>query len=360
METETLGTTESRRLHILEPHEVAALYARPSFTPDEQQHYFTLTPAEQAACDELRSLASQVSFILQLGYFKARQLFFAFTFAEVADDVAAILGRHFPTAAEVAWEPLSEPTILKQRARILELLDYRRCRVAEREQAALHARKLAQISSKPVYIFRELLQFFAEQRIVAPGYSAVQNLVSHAVTFEQQRLTALLQHALAAADMATLDALLAQTDERYRVTWLKQEPADMTRDAMGEEIARATLLSPLAALAERVIPVLDISREAVAYYASLINYYAAARLLQLDRWVIFLYLLCFVYHRSRRCNDRILTAFIRGVTTYTDEAREKAKSQAVTQREQREEDVAKASGVLGLFVVDRRTRASPS
>ncbi len=352
METETLGTTESRRLHILEPHEVAALYARPNFTPNEQQHYFTLTPAEQAACAELRSLASQVAFILQLGYFKAKQLFFAFTFAEVADDIAAILARHFPTATQPAWEPLAEPTIRKQRARILELLDYRRCRVTERKQAALHARKLAQISSKPVYIFRELLQFFAEQRIVAPGYSAIQNLVSQAVTFEQQRLIAILQQALAAADTTALDALLAQTDERYRVTWLKQQPADMTRDAMGEEIERATLLRPLATLAERIIPALAISREAVAYYASLINYYAAARLLQLDRWVIYLYLLCFVYHRSRRCNDRILTALIHGVKSFTDEAREKAKSQAGAQREQREEDVAKASDVLGLFLID--------
>jgi len=185
METETLGTTESRRLHILDPHEVAALYARPSFTPDEQQHYFTLTEAEQAVCAGLRSLASQVGFILQLGYFKARQLFFAFSFADVADDVTAILSRHFPTATEPAWEPLSEPTIRKQRTRILELLGYRRCRVPEREQAALHARKLAQISSKPVYIFRELLQFFAEQRVVSPGYTVMQNLISQAVTFEQ-------------------------------------------------------------------------------------------------------------------------------------------------------------------------------
>ena len=48
------------------------------------------------------------------------------------------------------------------------------------------------------------------------------------------------------------------------------------------------------ALAEDVIPALAISPESVAYYASLISYYAAGRLLQLDRWVIYLYLLCFI------------------------------------------------------------------
>jgi hypothetical protein len=33
---------ESRRRHILEPHDIDALYGCPRFTPDEQQLYFTL------------------------------------------------------------------------------------------------------------------------------------------------------------------------------------------------------------------------------------------------------------------------------------------------------------------------------
>lgn len=351
-ETEILGTTESRRLHILEPHAVAALYARPPFTPDEQQRYFTLSAAEQAVCSELRSVASQVSFILQLGYFKDRHLFFAYTVAEVASDVAAILALHFPTVAALEREPLSEPTIRKQRTLVLDLLGYRRCRQHERQLATLHAGKLAQISSKPIYIFRELLQFFAEQQIVAPGYTVMQGLVSQAVTGEQQRLTDILQQVLQAADTTTLDTLLAQAEERYPLTQLKQEPADTTRRAMREEIERATLLRPLAALAERIVPILAISPEAVGYYASLVSYYAAGRLLQLDRWGVYLYLLCFAHHRSRRCNDRILTAFIQGVTAFSDEAREKAKGQAVIQRHQRDEDLVKAGGVLQLFLAD--------
>ena len=359
METESTGITESRRLHILEPYEVEALYARPVFTLDEQQHSFTLTEAEQTACADLRSVVSQVGFILQLGYFKAKQLFFAFTFAEVADDVAAILSRHFPTIAATPWEPLSGPTIRKQRTLILELLGYRRCRAPERQLATLHTRKLAQISSKPVYLFREILQFFAEQHIVAPGYTVMQNLVSQAVTFEQQRLTPFLHHTLQPADTTALDTLVAQTEERSLITRLKQEPADVTRDAMREEIARATLMRPLAALAEDVIPALAISPESVAYYASLISYYAAGRLLQLDRWVIYLYLLCFIQYRSRRCNDRILTAFIHGVTVFTDEAREEARSQATTQRQQRDEDVVKAGGVLQIFLTDPPTPNEP-
>ncbi|WP_322489331.1 Tn3 family transposase [Chloroflexus sp.] len=352
-------TAESRRLHILESHEVDALYGRPRFTPDEQQLYFTLTEAEQAACAELRSLASQVGFVLQLGYFKAKQLFFAFTFAEVADDVAAILSRHFPTAVTAPWEPLSKPTILKQRTLILQLLQYRLCRAPQRQQAIFHTRQLAQISSKPIYIFRELLQFFAEQRIVAPGYTVMQNLVSQAVTFEQQRLTRILQHSLTLDDTAALDKLIAETEGLYRITRLKHEPADFSRGAMREEIERATLLHPLAALAGRVIPALAISPDAVAYYASLVSYYSVFRLLQLDRWLCYLDLLCFILHRYHRCHDHVLAAFIHGVTAFTEESREQAKIQAATQRQERDDDLVKAGGVLQLFLTDPPTPAMP-
>lgn len=343
---------ESRRLRILDPHEIDALYGRPRFAPEEQQLYFTLTEAEQLACATLRTLASQVGFILQLGYFKARHLFFAFTFAEVADDVAAILSRHFPTTATAPWEPLSKPTVLKQRMLILQLLQYRLCRAPERQQATLHARQIAQVSSKPIYVFRELLQFFAEQHIVVPGYTVMQNLVSQALTFEQQRLTRILQHALTADETAALDQLIAETAGHYLITQLKHEPMSFKRHQLRDEITRATTLRPLAVLANRVIPAFAISPDAIAYYASLVSYYAAARLLQLDRWICYLYLLCFVLHRYRRCHDHILTAFIHGVTTVTDAAQEQARSKAVTQRQERDEDLVKAGSVLQLFLTD--------
>ena len=50
------------------------------------------------------------------------------------------------------------------------------------------ARQAAKISSKPIYVFRELMQYLAEQRIVAPGYSLLQDTVGQALTYEQNRL----------------------------------------------------------------------------------------------------------------------------------------------------------------------------
>jgi hypothetical protein len=80
-------TGRPKRLYILENREIDDLYGLPRFTPDERQLYFTLTAAEQAVCRRFRSLPSQLSFILQLGYFKAKHLFFTFTFAEGATSI---------------------------------------------------------------------------------------------------------------------------------------------------------------------------------------------------------------------------------------------------------------------------------
>ncbi len=81
--------------------------------------------------------------------------------------MAFILAQYFPQAPEVDWEPLGKQTILKQREFILTLFRYRLCQAAERQQLMLRAQQAAQISSKPIYVFRELVQYLTEQRIVA-------------------------------------------------------------------------------------------------------------------------------------------------------------------------------------------------
>jgi hypothetical protein len=89
--TEVLDTAEPRRqkrLQILDDTEIAALYDRPCSTPEERSLYFTLTQPERDARAGLRALLSQLYFTLQLAYFKDKQRFFCFTFADAAADVA--------------------------------------------------------------------------------------------------------------------------------------------------------------------------------------------------------------------------------------------------------------------------------
>ena len=110
-----------KRLQILDADEIEALYGRPRFTLEECLQYFTLTPAEHDARALLRSVPSQLYFMLQLAYFKAKQLFFSFTFAEVTDDVAYLLAHTGLAAPDHTFAPLNKRTILHHRQLILDL-----------------------------------------------------------------------------------------------------------------------------------------------------------------------------------------------------------------------------------------------
>ena len=97
-----------KRLRILSQTEIETLYGLPRFTQDEQTEYFTLSPAEKELLRDLRSEHTQCYFILQLGYFKAKQMFFTFDFHEVKDDVQYILEQYFPNTKIDALRPFQE------------------------------------------------------------------------------------------------------------------------------------------------------------------------------------------------------------------------------------------------------------
>ncbi len=63
---------------------------------------------------------------------------------------------------------------------------------------------------------------------------------------------------------------------------------------MRREITCGEQLAPLYHLAMQIVPQLGISNEAITYYASLVSYYSVFRLKQLDAWMVYLYLLCFI------------------------------------------------------------------
>jgi hypothetical protein len=211
-------------LKILGAEEIEALYGLPRFTPDERAHYFELSAPEKEVLHELRSVKSRVYFLLQLGYFKAKHQFFVFDLAAIQEDVQYLLAHYGEQGCLPELTAIDKSTRLKQQQRILALSHYRGCHAEERQQLEQRARQAATIGAKPVYMFRVLKQYLTEQRIVAPGYSLMQDTIGRALTYEQQRLIAFLRTALAPADIAHLTQLLEDTLGLYALTQLKREP----------------------------------------------------------------------------------------------------------------------------------------
>jgi hypothetical protein len=341
-----------KRLRILSQTEIETLYGRPRFTQDEQIEYFTLSPAEKELLRDLRAENTQCYFILQLGYFKAKQMFFSFEFHEVQEDVQYILAQYFPHTQIDALSAVNKRTHLRHRATILDLYKYRICDEEERQKLALKAQQAATVCSKPVYIFRQLLDYLGEQRIVVPGYSSMQDIIGNALTYEQNRLRTIMGEQLKEDAVIALKALLDDAQGLYEITLLKREPKDFTLGEIKREIERGAQIRHLYDLGQRVLPLLAISNESIIYYASLVTYYSVFRLKQLDERMVYIYLLCFVYHRYQRLNDNLIKCLLAKVREYIDEAKEAAKEQVYAYRTEANQNLEKAGHVLKLFTDD--------
>lgn len=84
---------------------------------------------------------------------------------------------YFPNFQFVDFE-ITKVTRLKQQDLILKLCNYRNCNKEERQKLETKALQAAKICAKPVYIFRELMHYLKEQRIVTPSYSFMQDTIN--------------------------------------------------------------------------------------------------------------------------------------------------------------------------------------
>ncbi len=216
---EKLMDNPGKRLIILNREEMDGLYGRPCFTQEEREEYFSLSPTEQADLEQLRFINAKIWFILQSGYFKARHMFFVFEPQEAMEDIQFIRERYFPGVL-VANPDITKVTRLKQQRLILKLAGYRQW--SSKEQGALEARarQAAAVCGKPVYIFRELMDYHTGQRIVAPGYSTMQNIVGGALAQEQRRLTAIVDEHIDPPAKEALDRLLENPQGLHAITLL--------------------------------------------------------------------------------------------------------------------------------------------
>ena len=185
------------------------------------------------------------------------------------------------------------------------------------------AEKLCRLSVNPVFIFRELLAEITNKKITRPGYSTLQKIVSAALVSEQKRISQIFKEQISAQERQQLFNLLNQEENFYAVTLLKQQPKNFKPTAIRQEIEYYAQYQHLYLIAKRLLQSLDISKNGVAYYASLVEHYTVQSLGRIHADQTCLWLLCFIYHRSQRMLDNLATMFIYTANQYqTDVAKQ--------------------------------------
>jgi Domain of unknown function (DUF4158) len=333
-----------RRLRILGEDEIDGLYGLPHFSDDERPEYFSISPAEKRALDQLHSIKSRIYFILQLGYFKSHHLFFVFELPEVEADARYVQEQYYP-GFELTDLRITKVTRLKQQKLILDLFNYQICDTERRQALSDKACQAAKLSAKPIYVFRELIHYLEGQRLVMPGYTSMQDIIGQALTQEQERLASLLSGYLSGSVKQRLNQLLGDAAGLYEITQLKREPKDFSAGEIKREIQRGDQICDLYHLADKLLPNLDISNESIKYYASLVNYYSVYKLKRFDEPTTYVYFLCFVYHRYQVLHDNLIQCFIHHVRQFREAAREEGKEQVYQHHREGNEKLDKAAQI---------------
>lgn len=316
--------SKEKRLRILTSAEIDDLYSRPQLTEDERIGLFELNQEEQKILTSNISNAAKVDAIIRLGYFKRKQQFFQFNLHEIPDDVNHVVERYFAPAV-LDKNTLGRAAKLSNQQWVLRMTGYKLFSQAQHFSLLINkAEKLCHLSVNPVFILQELLTEMTRQKITRPGYSTFQKIISCALVSEQKRISQIFKEHLSTQERTQLLRLLDQEENFYAVTLLKQQPKNFKPTAIRQEITYYERYQHLYQISKRLLPLLEISKNGVIYYASLVEHYTVQSLNRINADQTCLWLLCFIYHRCQRMLDNLATMFIYIANQYQDDVAKQA------------------------------------
>ncbi|EUM08075.1 hypothetical protein L465_00387 [Enterobacter sp. BIDMC 29] len=171
----------------------------------------------------------------------------------------------------------------------------------------------------------ELICWLNEKKIIRPGYSTLQKIVSTALSAERQRLADILSTALDTETRNGLKTLLKKEGTLSGLAALKQEAKNFRWRQMAAERKKKERLAPLYRVARQLLPGFDISQQNMLYFASLARFYTIHDLRNLKQEQSGLYLLCYVWLRYRQLSDNLVSAVMWHMKQTEDRCREEAK-----------------------------------
>ena len=351
-------TAKSERLTVLSDAEQDALYGLPDFDDAQRLQYLALTETELALASSRPGLHAQVYCLLQIGYFKAKHAFFRFDWSEVEDDCAFVLSRYFHGEA-FDFKPVTKHEHYTQRERVAELFGYQLWAADFLPQLGQQATQTVRRDVTPGFVAAELIVWLNEHKIIRPGHTTLQELISETLSAERWRLGGLLAQALDDAAKAALAQLLIRDDTLSQLAALKQDAKSFGWRQMIREREKRALLQPLHRIAKALLPKLGVSQQNLLYYASLANFYTAHDLRNLKADQTHLYLLCYAWQRYWQLCDNLVDAMAYHVKKLEEESSAGAQKSFVAQQVRRQQDTPQVGRLLLLYVDDTVTDATP-
>lgn len=257
---------------------------------------------------------------MQVGYFKQKQQFYNFKLEEVKDDADFILKKYPHVRLTDLKGGISRKSNQKQREDILKLLGYAPWSERLRPKIESHLCELIKIHPRAHNAFRELLTFLKAQKTILPSYRTLQDIFTKVLRLEQKRMTSIVSSVPNHIQIKLFE-LIQHEDGLTQLNLMRADQRDFQYTALRLEVEKVKKLSHIYPFCKSFVPKLDISKNAIRYYAELTEQYPPARLKDLVKSKQLLHLICFIYHRYQQFMDNLIVTFIYHVRCILDSAR---------------------------------------
>lgn len=216
----------NKQLTLLSEAEKSALYELPDFDYEQRLKYFTLTDQELQVVLNRQSLSNQINCILQIGYFKAVKMFYRITWDEANPEDCRFIMQQYFSNQQLEQNTISKYEYYTQCRTITELFGYRLWDKSHQQLLYSHAAKVLLRDTNPQFIAMELLSYLQIQKIIRPGYTTLQTIVSAVINIERRRLADVIRNYLTTEDKNILQALLIEESTLSKLAAIKQDAKD--------------------------------------------------------------------------------------------------------------------------------------
>ncbi|MGF1804291.1 Tn3 family transposase, partial [Aliivibrio sifiae] len=351
--TKGKSTGSSERLSVLTDGEKEAIYGRPDFDEEQQLKYLALTETELSIVNSRPNIQARVYCLLQIGYFKAKHSFFQFEWDDIADDYNFVLNRYFPHEKSLFNHgTITKHELYTQREQIIQLFGYSPWSANYLPSLRQQTKLIVRRDITPGFVATELFVYLNEQKIIRPGYTTLQELISTALTFERKRLGKRLDEVLDASHVLLLNQLLNRDDTLSQLAVLRQDASNFGWRQMALEREKRSTLAPLYQVAKDLLPKLKVSHQNLLYYADLVNFYTIHDLRHLKAEQTRLYLICYAWVRYKQFTDNLVEAMLYHMKKLGDESRTAAKQLVIDEKVKRHQETPQVGQLLSLYLDD--------
>ena len=317
--------SNKERINLLTDAEVEALYAIPKFSDAERDYFFQLSEDEHQLVRKYTGTKTRIYLILQLGFFKAAKQFYKFNFDDVPEDVNYIIKKYFDGSEKEITGKIWHENCSSQKLDILNLYNYREWSTQLRSIAINRLEQLIRIYPKGNDTLREFFVYLENEKITMPSYRILQDLFTVAFRTERNRLDKIMM-AIPDDLKQQLEGIIKNDDGLTQLNVIRSDQKDFSYSALTLEVKKSLKISDLYQLCKILIPSLQLSNNAVRYYAMLTEQYSAARVRKLKKTQQWLHILCFIFHRYQEFMNNLITSFTFHMRSFMNEAKDYAKA----------------------------------